>query len=169
MRKDAAAACNQMFAELRAELMRLRVAGDAHALMVNRITLTSGYCDLGYERELWDERFARHYKETAVHRASLPGGKHGAAAVDYLAQHIALYKAAPGYGSHTAGIAFDATTAEGGVHYGVDHRQNQAWEKTWLRQWLKQNAGRFGFGAAATESWHWEFCPTATARSQGER
>lgn len=155
MRKAAAAACNKLFAEMRAELAQQRAAGDAHALKVNNITLTSGYRDPAYDKMLWDQYYTKYYKETTEHREKL--GKHSPASVDYLAQYIGHYKAAPGFSNHTDGNAFDATTTEGGIHYGADHKQNEAWEKTWLRQWLKKNAGRFGFQRLATEAWHWDY------------
>jgi hypothetical protein len=74
MRKEAAAACNRLFAEMRAELARQKAAGDPHALKVNSITLTSGYRDPGYDQKLWDQYYAKYYRETAAHRETL--GKH---------------------------------------------------------------------------------------------
>ncbi len=156
MRRDAAAACNKLFVEMRADLAKQKAAGDAHAAKVSVITLTSGYRDPEYDQQLWDRYYDKYYKETAKKRAAT-GDIHGAESVDILATQIAHYKAAPGFSNHTDGDAFDATTTESGVHYTSDHNQNEAWEKTWLRQWLKNNASRFGFVPLGTEAWHWDY------------
>ncbi len=159
MRKDAAEAAKKLLADMRASLAAQKKSGDAHALQVESITVTSGYRDPARDFHLWDTYYQKYYKQTAALRKAAAGGPHGEVAVEILVRHIAKYKAAPGFSNHTHGIAFDIVTSEGGSDYGADsNKQAQAaYEKTWLRQWMLQNAGRFRFKKLATEVWHWDF------------
>jgi LAS superfamily LD-carboxypeptidase LdcB len=159
MRKDAGEAAKTLLAQMRADLAAQKAAGDAHALKVQSITVTSGYRDPRKDFHLWDTYYSQYYTQTIALRKAAAGGEHGDAARDLLVAYIGKYKAAPGFSNHTRGTAFDIVTNEGGRHYGADSaaRAQAAYEKTWLRQWMLNNAGTFGFKKLATEVWHWDF------------
>jgi D-alanyl-D-alanine carboxypeptidase-like protein len=159
MRSDAGEAAKKLLAAMRATLAQEKASGDAHALQVKSITVTSGYRDPQKDFHLWDSYYQDYYTKTGPLRKAAAGGEHGAAAVDILVKHIAKFKAAPGFSNHTRGISFDIVTNEGGRHFGAnsDKKAQADYEKTWLRQWMLKNAGTYGFKKLPTEVWHWDF------------
>jgi D-alanyl-D-alanine carboxypeptidase len=74
--------------------------------------------------------------------------------------------AAPGYSNHQGGIAIDFWQERRKGHR-IENKSDEAsqgrWRSTWFHAWLKHNAATYGFKPIATEEWHWEYRPGATA------
>lgn len=157
MRTDAAQACKKLLAKAREDLKAAQEAGDELALTVVEIKAGSAYRDPQQDFKIWDDLFAKYYRETQKKRDELDGGPLGDKAVQQLASYISQYKALPGFSNHTSGIAIDFITKEGELTLGADKSQNKRWKESWFHKWLVQHAGEYGFKPLATEAWHWDY------------
>jgi hypothetical protein len=160
MRSDAASGCLALLTKARADLAAAQGTGDALAVAATSIGAGSCYRSATQELAIWESLFPQYYTATQDARAAADGGEHGPAAVAILVRHYSGRKAAPGFGNHTAGVAVDFVTTQGGTVLGANVSQNPAWIASWLHVWLVAHAASdFNFKPIATEAWHWEFRP----------
>jgi hypothetical protein len=161
MRKSAAASCVALLARARAALAGERTQGKAAALNVKEFGARSGYRSVEKQFNGWQGAFPAYYRDTQKERATLPGGPHGAAAVDSLAIYVGKRIGAPGFSLHNSGLAMDFFTKEGGLSLGpnTSAKSVAAWRKTWLFDWLSRNAAAHHFfqNTNINEPWHWEY------------
>jgi hypothetical protein len=150
---------------MRLDLKAAQDAGDALAVAATSITVGSAYRGAVEELGLWQRYFTDYYAETAHKRGAADGGEHGKKAIQIMVDRYNAGKAAPGFGNHTAGIAVDFNTVQGGLTLGTNMSQNPSWITTWIYVWLAGNSttpghGKdFSFARIPTEAWHWEYHP----------
>jgi hypothetical protein len=160
MRSDAATACRDLLTKARADLAAAQAGGDELATAASAIGAGSGYRSATQELAIWESLFPQYYAATSDARGAADGGEHGTAAVGIMVSHYTSRKAAPGFGNHTAGIAMDFVTTQGGTVLGANVSQNRLWVASWLHQWFVAHAAaEFHFKPIATEAWHWEYRP----------
>jgi LAS superfamily LD-carboxypeptidase LdcB len=173
---DTAAAAGRLLAAANADLARAQQAGDADALRTIRLTVNSGYRGSALQRNLWLGYFSAkggYYDRTQAARENLPEGPHSDQAVAYMLKPkryggfgLTGRIAAPGYSNHQGGIAIDFWQERRKGHR-IENKSDEAsrgrWRSTWFHAWLKDNAATYGFKPIATEEWHWEYRPGATA------
>jgi hypothetical protein len=161
MRKPAAASCVALLARARAAVASEKAQGKALALNVKEFGARSGYRSVEKQFNGWQGAFPTYYRDTQQQRANLPGGPHGAAAVDSLAIYVGKRIGAPGFSLHNSGLAMDFFTKEGSLSLGpnTSAKSVAAWKKTWLFDWLLRNAAvnHFFQNTNITEPWHWEY------------
>ena len=161
MRIPAAERCRALLADAWAALKREKEQTPPvpAAHRVKRFGVTSGYRSVGRQFVLWRKYFRNYYKETSAHRETLENGRHGPAAVKYLAHYIGDLIAAPGYSNHNAGLAMDFFTDEGAGRLSASKDQRAAWKRSWFFKWLTGNASRYRFrlNPHIDEPWHWEY------------
>lgn len=177
-RKDTAMAAAALLTAANTALAVARAAGDAEALKVARISVTSGYRSAARQLKLWRGVFAApggYFDKTAAARRDLPGGPLGDAAVAYFLRSrakggfgIGGRIAAPGFSNHQSGSAIDFRVDlqnAGSIKHDSQDRFRAIWRKSWFHPWMNANAARFGFHPIPTEEWHWEYrAGTATQR-----
>jgi hypothetical protein len=160
MQTAAAAACQLLLAQARTDLAAAQAAKEDLALAASGIGAGSCYRSATQELAIWESLFPQYYAATSDARSAAADGEHGAAAVGIMVNYYAARKAAPGFGNHTAGIAVDLVTTQGGTALGANMSQNRLWVGSWLHQWLVKHAtADFHFKPIATEAWHWEYRP----------
>ena len=174
LRSAAATKCKLLLQKARADLNNAKVRGDAFALKVSRIGLTSAYRSPEYDEELWRRYFrSKYYRinlSKLMRKSQFVVGSHRReqlvnAAAEELVGFIRTRKAAPGFSNHTKGIAVDFITHEGGATYAAETGKsdaelkmlNQRYEKTWFYKWLDAHKSEFGAARISSEAWHWEF------------
>lgn len=167
-RFHAAKACRELLAAARADLGTAKENKDKKARRTSDIGVISGYRSAGQQFTSWDSKFAKYYKATADHRATLQGGEHGSAAARYLAKYIGGRLAAPGYSLHNDGRAIDFRTVYKGQSLSADTDEISAWKKSWFYEWMMANAARYHFYQAdgIDEPWHWEYREPTYKREQ---
>ena len=119
------------------------------------IGLCSAYRSPEKDFGLWDRYYQQYFDQTAKDR----GGDRSDAAAQSLAKYIGNYKALPGFSNHSSGIAFDATTVDGGDTLAANKNDAGNWRSSWLWKWLVANAATFDFKPLSTEEWHWDYKP----------
>jgi monoamine oxidase len=171
-----AEAAGQLLKAANADLGAARQRADADALRTVKLTATSGYRGSDTQQRLWLRYFAtKYYKASYAARAKISDGPHSDAAVDYMLRSrgeggfgIPGRIAAPGYSNHQGGIAIDfwqERTKGNGIGNDSDDQSRCRWRQSWFHGWLRTHAAAFGFQPIATEEWHWEHRPAATASS----
>jgi hypothetical protein len=171
MRKMPATSCAAMLARARATLATDKAEGKAEALKVKDFGARSGYRSVEKQFAGWQSAFRTYYRDTQKERATLPGGPHGAAAVDALAIYVGKRIGAPGFSLHNSGLAMDFFTKEGSLSLGpnTSAKSVAAWKRTWLFDWLSRNAAAYHFfqNTKINEPWHWEYhSPPGSAESE---
>ena len=173
-----AAAAGRLLVVANSDLIQAQQAGDADALRTIRVTVNSGYRGSMDQRELWIGYFSPregkgYYDRTQAAREKLSEGPHSDQAVAYMLKPkryggfgLGGRIAAPGYSNHQGGIAIDFKQERRKGH-GIENKSDDAsrarWRSTWFHAWLKANAATYEFKPIATEEWHWEYRPGATA------
>jgi D-alanyl-D-alanine carboxypeptidase len=104
----------------------------------------------------WQNAFAGYFADTAKQRAALTEGPLGKQAEDIILKLLIRFKAAPGFSNHTAGLAIDFKTVQGGVALTTSHKQDTLWEASWLYGWLQKHGGTHHFTQLPSEKWHWD-------------
>jgi hypothetical protein len=156
----------------RADLAGVNGPGGA-AADIEALAVRSGYRAATEQFGIWRRFAPRYYRDTQAHRRTLPGGEHGAAAAQYLAEYTNQRVFSPGYSPHQQATAIDLTykyragRAPSGTENGgwapasSEPAWINIWRHSWFFAWLWQNAPRFGFmrNPDINEPWHWEFHP----------
>lgn len=162
LHKSVTTAINALLSAARGALASAKtsVPPDPAARRVDGIRVRSGYRSAPDQKSIWQREYPRYYRETSAHRNTLPGGPHGAAAVDFLAGYINVRVFSPGYSPHQTGRTVDLTYRENGIwaEASTAPADLAKWSTSWLFTWLKGNAGSHGFALNPTlnEPWHWE-------------
>jgi peptidoglycan hydrolase-like protein with peptidoglycan-binding domain len=174
---ETARAAGRLLAAARAELAKVKTAGDADALRTIDVSVGSGYRGSGHQRELWLRYFGGYYNRTRAKRETLPGGLHSTAAVDYMLTPeklggfgLAGRIAAPGFSNHQNGIAIDfiQTRTSQPVGISTNKENRRKWSKTWFYGWLQRNAAVYEFEPYKKEEWHWEYKPKKSLSREAE-
>src|SRR5262249_18598670 len=76
-----------------------------------------------------------------------------------IKDYMITWKALPGFGNHSQGLAMDFKTIHDDDELGASSHQNPAWERSWLHAWLVLPAKDFGFHPYEPELWHWDWRP----------
>lgn len=176
-RKDTAAAAGLLLSVANAALAAAQASGDADALKLRSISVTSGYRSGTRQLNLWRRVFSAkggYYDKTEAKRQSLPGGPHSDAAIAYLLRRkdsggfgIGGRIAAPGFSNHQGGIALDflVNLQNGGtIKLDSQDKYRAIWRRSWFHKWMKQNAAKYGFQPIPTEEWHWEYRPASAPK-----
>jgi hypothetical protein len=152
-----------MLGDARRALSAAQSSGVSTARHVTSIRVRSGYRGAREQLRIWQREYGRYYRDTRSHRATLPGGEYGPAAVQYLAEYINERVFSPGYSPHQRGQTVDLTYQENGVWAEADSSPAgiAGWRASWLFGWLRANAARYGFvqNPQLNEPWHWEYRP----------
>ncbi|MBP1706060.1 MAG: hypothetical protein H6Q36_1799 [Chloroflexi bacterium] len=159
----------KLLAAARADLATARASARRGAAVrtVTSIGIDSAYRGLRTELGAWQRAYRTAFNATKGERQALEGGELGDAAVGLMARRMYDYKAIPGYSRHTKGLAIDFMTRQGGVRYGPNGSQKDAWTGTWLYRWLVAHAAEYGFEPYSAEPWHWQHAPVAKTPGEG--
>jgi hypothetical protein len=160
-----------MIDDVRAALRTANAPGGP-AADVDNIAIRSGYRSARSQFGIWTRWAPEYYRQTFAERQALPGGEHGPAAAQRLAEYTNDRVFSPGYSPHQRAEALDLSyhyrpgrappgTENGWTPASSDQTWIMTWRRSWLFHWLWENAPNYGFlpNPNINEPWHWEFRP----------